>query len=361
MDCFYYTNDNAIFASKIQALAYSQKTQQPLYFNYYDAVYEKYDWTTEPAKPIDYYYKEQAQRIRDNYDHVILCYSGGYDSTNILETFYYNNIKLDKIVIVGAFSQDSQSGVDQNHNGELYHNAFPYLTELGLESITQVCDYTKLFDNVDNFSVSAYGENWVDTMGSWYSPHNWFWKDLEKHILPSEWHGKKVAVIMGRDKPSLFCSPDSPPIGSSDRTIKLNSFCFRDTPVTSYGGMNKFETIKVVNFYWDPYFPEIMIKQLHLLYNVYQQTSTVAYNSDLGVVNYGKFNTNEIIYNLKKPIIFKSPKSKTHLLSLKDSYLINKKNSDIHDLYNAGINYLKNKTGLDSLPVIQSKHYKITK
>ena len=144
---FYYCSDGAKFFSKIEAIEYSNQSFLPLYFYYYDHIYDKLDWSIEPPHSLEYYYVEQAKRIRDKYDYVILCYSGGYDSTNILETFRYNNIKLDKIVVAGAFDQDTIDMSDENHNGEIYHNAIPYVKELGLESILQVVDYTKLFDN----------------------------------------------------------------------------------------------------------------------------------------------------------------------------------------------------------------------
>ena len=86
----HYYSHKKIFGNKIQAL----QSNQPIQYYYYDDVWSKCDWTIEPSEPLEYYYKEQAQRIRDNYDYVVLCYSGGFDSSNILETFYYNNIKF---------------------------------------------------------------------------------------------------------------------------------------------------------------------------------------------------------------------------------------------------------------------------
>ena len=74
---------------------YHKKTKEEVFFYYNDEIYDKIDWSIEPPGTLDFYYKEQAQRIRDSYDYVILCFSGGADSTNILNTFYYNNIKME--------------------------------------------------------------------------------------------------------------------------------------------------------------------------------------------------------------------------------------------------------------------------
>lgn len=357
---FYYSEDGNKFISKIEALSYSKQKNKKIFFYYYDDVYENLNWKVEPPNTLDFYYHEQAQRIRDKYDHVILCYSGGYDSTNILETFYYNKLKLDKIVIVGAFDQDSNSGVDENHNGELYHNSFPYLKQLGLEDITQVCDYTKLFTDIKQFSIFEYQANWVDHMGSWFSPHNWFWRDIEKHVVPKEWSGKKVALIMGRDKPTLFYGQtNKPPVVLANNTVMLNGFFFRDTPITSYGNSLGWENCDRINFYWDPTYPQILLKQLHTLNHAYRNSFTNKYDKDLGVQVLSNENINDIIYRLKKPILFKSPKSKTNILSLRDNYLNNKKNSDVYDFYQKGISKIESVIDLEKMIPIQSKFYEI--
>lgn len=331
----FYTPDGQIFTSKIRALEYANTNRLTLNLYYHDDVYNQCNWTVEPAAPLNDLYKEQAQRIRDNYDYVILCFSGGYDSSNILETFYYNNIKIDKIVTVGALSQDSRSMVDENHNGELYHNVFPYIKELGLESITQLCDYTTYFNNPENFSVSQYANEWVDYTGAWYSPHNWFWRDIEKYVIPREWGDKRVALIFGKDKPQIFFENDSP------------GFNFKDAPVTSYGNTSGSNNCDRINFYWDPTFPQILIKQLHIL-------SKVARPGVDGI------NSDKLVYDLKRPILFKSPKSKTHILSLRDRYLMSKKDSDIYCMYFAGISRIGSTIGIKNLRIVYSQFYKIT-
>lgn len=356
---FYYCDDGTRFTSKVKALHHARQYNTKVHFYYHDDVYSKQDWKTEPPHTLDFYYREQAQRIRDNYDYVILCYSGGYDSSNILETFYYNNIKLDKIITVGALSQDSAFGVDENHNGELYHNVFPYLKELGLDGITQVCDYTDYFSNMDNFSITVHGDDWVDYTGAWYSPHNWFWKDIERYVVPKEWHGKRVALLFGKDKPSLFYyrepTTEILPIGP----LRLNSFCFRDTPCTSYGNSSGLDNCDRINFYWDPASPEILIKQLHLMYKVYQISQTSGYEASVGSQLLSNVDTNAIIYNLRRPILFKSPKSKDNILSLRDTYLKDKQNSDVYDMYSAGLAHINRTAGLNNMKPIQTKFYPI--
>ena len=333
MSYFYYSEDKKIFTSKLQALQYSKKNNKKISFYYYDDVWSKLNWHIEPPQTLDYYYKEHAQSIRDNYDYVILCYSGGYDSTNILETFHYNNIKLDKIIIVGAFSQDSISSVDENHNGELYHNAYPTIEKLGLSSITETFDYTKLFFDIKQLSVYNLGEQWFHEINGFYSPHNWFWYDLEKYVVPNHMKDKKVAIIFGKDKPLIL----------------NNKVWFSDNTSLSYGkGPDKTTNIHRINFYWEPKYPFILLKQIHTI----KKTRLKYPNVNLTV--------DDIIYNLKNPLIFKSPKSSINILSLRDNYLKNKTNNEIFDFYKHSMKKMQNYVNILQIPAIHSKYYTIT-
>jgi hypothetical protein len=362
---YFYCSNGAKFDSKIEAIEYSNKNNVKLYFYYYDHIYENIDWTIEPPQSLDYYYLEQARRIRDLYDYVILCYSGGYDSTNILETFHFNNLKIDKIVAVGAFDQDNYTNSDENHNGEIYFNAFPYVKELGLENILQKLDYSKLFNDTKNFSILNQNKSWIDLCGSWFSPHNWFWYDIEKHVVPDEYKNKKVCIIFGKDKPTLFYSKEGVQNKLANDNFELNGFFFRDTPVTSYASsLHKrtlYENIQRIDFYWDPDFPEILLKQLHVLYRYYSITKKNFYSVNEGVQKLGDQTVNSLIYNLRRKIIFKSPKSKTQYFSLRDNFLKEKTNNDISDLHQRGLEEIIRRTRQKESKVIFSKFYNIVK
>lgn len=234
------------------------------------------------------------------------------------------------------------------------------MRELGLESITQVCDYTEYFNKVDNFSITKHKSDWVHHIGAWFSPHNWFWRDIEKYVLPPEWKDKKVALIFGKDKPALFYDP----LASFQATLpngncKLNSFNFRDTPCMSYADTGQKENLDRINFYWDPTYPEILLKQLHVMKRVYEIKHTTAYNPEIGVQKLSDMDINSIIYNLRKPILFKSPKSKSNLLSLRDNYLLKHKGSDVFKLYQSGIRKIDTTVGSTGMLPVQSRFYEL--
>lgn len=344
-----YYSGNKKFSSKLDAIIHFNKTKENTFFYYYDEVYDKLNWRMEPPGTLDFYYREQAQRIRDNYDYVILCFSGGADSTNILETFHYNKIKLDKVITVGAFSQDSHSMVEENHNGEIYFVAHPYLRELGLESITQHIDYTKYFDNFGQFSVNQYGNEWSDVLASWYSPHNFFWRDLHKFVVPKNMENKRVAIIFGQDKATLEVHKSG-----------ALGFKFADCNMQAYGTIQSKDNCDIIQFYHDPQFPLIAIKQTHILKKAYDIKKTIAKDKNRGVQIISGISVNELIYNLKKPITYVTPKSRTVFLSIRDEYIENKKDSDVYNFYLSGIKHLSDKIGgLDKYMVFFSKFYRI--
>jgi hypothetical protein len=348
-DNLYYFRDGTRVHSKLLAIEYETIKREECRLYYHDHLYDAVDWKTEPLLSLNDYYVEQAKRIREAYDYVILCYSGGIDSTNILETFHFNNIKLDKILSVGALSQDSYVGDDTNHNGELYYNVFPYIQDLGLKNIFQVLDYTKHFPQLKSLSVAQH-KSWIEETGSWFSPHHWVWKDIHDYVVPFEMRNKKVAIIFGRDKPSLSFDGDG------------YYFSFMDAVLNSYGFYKGRDNIDVINFYWDPTFPQILVKQLHVIkrHQDLQKNLNLRFDKDYMVQYINGLSIHELIYDIKRPLKFVSKKSQSTILSLRDTYLKNAKNSDVYDMFSSGVREIRDRLGNITIPHRYSKRYYIT-
>jgi len=73
------------------------KDPQPYSWHYNDDFFSQYDWTQEPTESLDELYKQRAIELREQYDYVVLFYSGGYDSANMLYAFLDNGIYPDEI------------------------------------------------------------------------------------------------------------------------------------------------------------------------------------------------------------------------------------------------------------------------
>ena len=88
-----------MFFNKIECLQYASKIKNyKVSYHLFDSAYEALDWTAEPKSSLDELYKLRAWQIRDKYKYVVLAFSGGADSSNVLDTFIENNIPLDEIV-----------------------------------------------------------------------------------------------------------------------------------------------------------------------------------------------------------------------------------------------------------------------
>jgi hypothetical protein len=281
-------------------------------------------WKIEPSQTLDQLYKARAEYIRDNNKYVILCYSGGHDSTNILETFYYNNIHIDEILVVGALSQDSYEGSDENHNGELYKNVFPTLNKLNLPNTKiTVVDYTKWFNDPKNFTtILKYGDEWTKHVGGFRSVHTLFWRDLKKFI--GHENSKQTAYIMGADKVYLKYEYNQPSY------VTFNDLSFFD-----YGSNYEDENFKRINFYTDVHqtATDITRKQAHLV-NKFRKL-----NLEVSHIEEQKNHVlNKILYNLRHPLVYISPKSTYTSISARDMFMLNSQNSDMYKMFIEGIN-----------------------
>ena len=87
------------FANKITALQYATANKQDVGFYFYNTVWDNFDKSILGKTSLTYLYAERARQLRDKYDYLVLHYSGGSDSHNILHTFLTNNIKLDEVTI----------------------------------------------------------------------------------------------------------------------------------------------------------------------------------------------------------------------------------------------------------------------
>lgn len=340
---FYYTETSKqLIQNRVDAFLH----KDPCQFYFHDKEFSKIDWVIEPKESLQELYKQKAEQLRQKYDYLILAYSGGHDSSNILETFYYNNIHIDEIVLVGAFSQDSYSNSDENHNKEIYDAAIPILKKLNLTNTKiNLIDYTKYFNNLNNFSIiKNYGSDWMKYIGSYMSVHNIFWNDVDNFLTIDK--NKTNAIIFGVEKPNLLYNQ------------QLNNFYtyFEDKSLVSYGNIQNKDYFVKENFYTSINSINVMKKQLHSIKNVFIQKCLIEkiISKEQFFQNYTNI-IHKIIYSLKNPINHISPKSKTPIFSLRDQYLLNNKNSDMYNIYVDGIKKIP--LNIANTPFITRRYY----
>jgi hypothetical protein len=93
----YYQIGDLKTYSVYEVMDYYHKDPQPYTWVYNDKFFSQYDWTQEPTESLDELYAQRAKELREQYDYIVLYYSGGYDSTNMLRAFLDNGIYPDEI------------------------------------------------------------------------------------------------------------------------------------------------------------------------------------------------------------------------------------------------------------------------
>jgi hypothetical protein len=197
--------------------------------------------------------------LRDQYDYIILFYSGGADSQTVLESFLDNDIKIDELATMVNYQGDPSK--INYFNAEIFNVVLPKIDAIKQRFSWiqhRIIDVSQLM--VDYFSVRDSVENFYYNMNKAINPNSISRESIGLKI--KEWRdliyqGKKVCILWGSDKPRI--------IHHNDKFF----YQFLDTidngpTVKSIAGQNPYYDEL---FYWTPDLPEICIKQSHLIKN----------------------------------------------------------------------------------------------
>lgn len=207
----YYSVNGMTFDNKITALIQASELNTEVKWHYFDSTFETAKNNNLLVDTnLEELYKLRAQQLRDSYDYLILNYSGGSDSHNILHTFLKHNIKLDCIYIQwperlmdkGLFTVNAEDKSTFN-----FHSEWELVLKKDLEWLAQSHPEIKieLFDWLDcvdeNFYTDKIFEQNVSNLPSMarsIKQNNYSKTETE---LASK--GQRVASIFGIDKPNV--------------------------------------------------------------------------------------------------------------------------------------------------------------
>lgn len=259
---FYKFNEKKYF-SRFQMM---QDCQDPkkVSFHYNDEFFSQFSWLTEPSISLDQLYRNRAEELRNTYDYLVLFYSGGSDSENILHTFVDNDIHIDEIChnVVGFEDKDSYM------NSEVYNIAIPkvkLMQDRGKLVGTTHTIYDWSLNTVSGKFLDDDYLSWSNLATAYVTskPHGATAERLGtpkwKELISS---GKRVAFIHGYDKPRIFRHNGQFSFRFSDAIHHI--VCFRDSLVRGILPAAADES-----FYWAPRTTcaNIIIKQCHVIKN----------------------------------------------------------------------------------------------
>ena len=341
---FYKVGEEKI-RSKVLAFLRASETNQSVHWNFNEDVFEKLNWGVEPTESLDQLYAERARQLRQEYDHVVIHFSGGWDSGNIMETFIRNNLRVDEIFIRGPYDHLDKSAVQQTTEffyAEIFTQSIPlanYIKEKYYPDIKITVKDTKQL-TVDLF---AKNKNWIELGSSNLNVGNLYKSDYD--LLNKDWQkmaekGKKICHVIGVDKPRIrlmdnryyFCFLDIPTIDfCNDRISDI------DLPI--YNEM----------FYWSPECGKMLIKQGHVIKKYLKQnTNSSIIKNDWNIsdakMEERKFKWHEeignCVYKRTLPHIWKTPKTLNEIHNEYLSWFWKDTNTDYFKNWNNGLEYI---------------------
>jgi hypothetical protein len=254
----YYRVGTKNFVHKTNALVEASKTKLDVQWEFGSEVFNQINWQTPIENSIGELYRIRAQQLRDRYDYLILAFSGGADSSNILDSFTLNNIHLDEILIhwprkltQGKYTVSSDA------------NKFNILSEWELSVIPKLEHIKNTYPNIkitiddlDELS-EEYSEDAVTITKDKFHYLN-IKRQRSMCRRSSELMNKNinVATIYGFDKPHIGI---------------INNVCcatFLDGRTSIVSDLSDGYERNIEYFYWATDLPELPVKQSQILYSL---------------------------------------------------------------------------------------------
>ena len=255
---FYQVGDFRTY-SKFEAIEQHVKTGQKLLWRFNDEVFSSYDWSQEPTESLRELYRQRAQQLRDQYDYIVLWFSGGADCTNILNSFIDNDIKLDEVA--SQVNYDATGDKFNFLNAEIFNVASvvaesakqqqPWLRHTVIDLCKMATEY---------FANKGLNFDWIYHANSYVNPNNTARRDIKlsmPHWTKMFNEGKKVAFVSGIDKPRVN--------GVNGQYFFKFADLIESVNAESQTLNRDWEFNEL--FYWTPDCPKIVIKQAHVIKN----------------------------------------------------------------------------------------------
>jgi hypothetical protein len=252
----YYQVGNQFFNHKISALIEATKTNQSVQWHFNDPVWNKINWRSNDSIPVTYWYQERAKQLRDKYDYLILAFSGGRDSHNVLHSFIDNDIHLDEVWCDWPL-QHTEGKFDLNPHDcspENMPSEWTYSIKPELDRLAQSHSLTKI--TITDSTSTLADENAEDTLMisqyAFYATVKRF-RELDTIVRQRSKKYARVGVIVGIEKPQYLIINGFMSLFFSDSTMQIKSDSIGDC------------TREVEYFYWSADLPELVRSQGHAI------------------------------------------------------------------------------------------------
>lgn len=245
------------FLHKYNALVEATRTMKPVQWDFNFLHFNQQ--ATAPRLSnidLDTLYKARALMLRDEYSYLILAYSAGSDSYNILRTFIDNGIKLDEIWVDMPLNMVEQAGYIPNMSkdsgnivSEWYYAIKPDLDKLRITN-------PEIKINISDPTINPSEEDFEDTVS--VSGTITVYTSLKRYRYIRDYvmgisQKKTVALVTGQDKPI--------PAKHTRDGVTYYGFVLADYSTYLKSDESSNGKFLVEYFYWSPNFPVIAVEQ----------------------------------------------------------------------------------------------------
>lgn len=261
----FYVCDGKEFSSKILAFLHSKQVNKPVEWLFNDRIFQSYDWTIEPEETLDQLYDRRARQLRERYNYLIISYSGGADSHNMLMSFVRQGLHVDEIV-VNQFEKAGKKFIDldpnnrsaKNAGAEHYLQTLPRLKELATLIPKTKITIADLSDHIFKSMEVAGDASWILSKREGINPagatrFNYLHLAEVRKRFDKE---KSICLIVGIEKPRTTIVNGRMVIRFIDRAANQ---------VTVAEHIKEYENSTAEFFYWSPDCVPMMIKQGHVI------------------------------------------------------------------------------------------------
>ena len=259
----YYQVGDLKTYSKMEAIEMHRHTGIHPHWNFNEETFSAYDWTQEPPESLWELYTKRAWQLREDYEYLVLNWSGGADSYLMCRVFLENGIPFEEMV--SGHYHDLDTSLHGALNRETFHHAVPQA-----EQWLKQYDFNFRIVPWGSYAAAAFKDK--DMIDNWiyYCDNNYgmmrlarsFARELDPHYMVLFDRGVKVCFVAGVDKPRIY--------------RENNRYCVRfldlvDNWISPRTKIKGHENAIDEFFYWSPDAVPLIIKQGHTLMRFFQQ------------------------------------------------------------------------------------------
>ena len=273
----YWQSADQKFINKYQALLHATDNNLPLpKYKFFDSVWENFDRSLLGTLSLNELYRQRAQQLRDKYDYLILYFSGGADSYNVLRSFIDNGIKLDEVCV--KWCTDTVSNKDIYIPNITDKTAYNFLSEWDYAISPVLVELAQTYPDIKIEIVDWFKDKTLSGSEEIFAKVNHYheieiaslaiWSPTEEIMLEK---GKTVGSIYGIDKPTIWFNDEG-------------AYLFFTDAATAMGTPNPDNIYGTEYFYYAPELPLLTFEMAYCALRAFTEDielGKVKYNSSV--------------------------------------------------------------------------------